>query len=308
MKIRCRRSHCTARDRSADVAYIFLSTMVSIPLNNPPEAKDRHPAALPTGVVVSLLLHVAPVLLFLLFGLWPRSQPEHKSEFVMEMVQLPEPKPPVVQPPPQPQPQLLPRPLVPQLTEAPIAEKSTPPPQSGQIAAPARARPAPHVADKQEVTAPGTSLPANTTRPDAAQMAIGRAEPSKGFDLSGKNAKPATQAFQDFILMQISRHWIIDFRGPRYRDVVLTGTEITVLPNGMLASPLNKNDPWNPAGIVSGYDQLGSAERTIVDTFLQAMRLAQPFRLPPDGKDGQSRVFSIRFRLGDLPPMPTGAG
>jgi hypothetical protein len=280
--------------------------MVSIPLNDPPEAKDRHPAALPTGFVLALLLHVIPLLVFLLLGLWPRHQPEHKSEFVMEMVQLPEPKAPVVQPP---QPRVPPPPLtVPQLTEAPAAETSTPPPQPAPSTAPPRARPSPRVAEKQEAVASTTPLPVTTVHPDANAIELGRAEPSKGYDLSGKSAKPATQAFQDFILMQIARHWIIDFRGPRYRDVVLTGTEIIVLPNGMLASPLNKNDPWNPAGVVTGYERLGPAERVIVDTFLQATRLAQPFRLPADGKDGQSRVFSIRFRLGDLPPMPAGTG
>jgi hypothetical protein len=277
--------------------------MTVMALNEPIDIPDRHRAALPTGVVLSLCLHGAIVLL-LLIGPWLRPVPEHKAEFMMEVVQLPE-KPPVVQPQ---QRTALPLPSIPQLTEAPIAEQSTPPPQPGPATPPTRARAAPRVADKQDAAAPAAPAPATTTRPEAAPVAVGHAEPSKGFDLSGKNAKPATQAFQDFILMQIARHWIIDFRGPRYRDVVLTGTEITVLPNGMLASPLNKNDPWNPAGVVTGYERLSESERTIVDTFLQATRLAQPFRLPPDGKDGQSRIFSIRFRLGDLPPMPTGAG
>lgn len=113
----------------------------------------------------------------------------------------------------------------------------------------------------------------------------------------------ATQTVQDVILRQIARHWIIDVRGQTYRDVVLS-MRFILLPDGMLAPPFGRNDPWNLQTMVRDYEMMMRPEnrmiRTTVETFLQAMRQAQPFQLPPDGQSADARVLPLSFRLGDL--------
>jgi len=276
--------------------------MVSIPLNDPPEAKDRHPAALPTGVVLSLLLHLAPLVLLLILGLWPRQQPEYRPEFVMEMVQLPAPKPAVPQRP-------LPPPPVPQLTEAPIAEESAPPPPAAPAPPHQVTRPAivPGGALTHAVPKPAAPSP-TLTRPDSLPVPEEKFGSTTRRDaIGGGQQVAASQAFRDFILKQIAHQWVLDVHGPKFSHITLIGPPIVVLPNGMLASPWGKNDPIDLHKMIHDYDREyanapGRADEvTAIVTLIQAMRRAQPFRLPADDKTGQSRTFQLYFTLGDLP-------
>jgi hypothetical protein len=112
----------------------------------------------------------------------------------------------------------------------------------------------------------------------------------------------ASQAVQDFILAQIKQHWIIDFRGPKFRNIHLFG-KFVLMPNGMLAPPFGKNDPWDPRAMIGNYDELIRMDptyRVAVETFLQAVRQAQPFRMPPDGKGDGPRGLPLSFLLGSL--------
>jgi hypothetical protein len=193
-----------------------------------------------------------------------------------------------------------------QLTEAPIAEKSAPPPHQSPSTAPPREHPAPPNAPHRTVASAAPQLPATSTRPDSTPVTIGRHEPEEDNLPSGRSTEPAAQTVPDFILMQIAQHWLIDYRNPRYRDIVLRGTKIVLLPNGLLAPPFGKDDPWNPKAMIANYDALLVPEaqpiRQAIETFLKAMRLAQPFRLPPDGRpNNEPRVFTIYFQLGDIP-------
>ena len=77
-------------------------------------------------------------------------------------------------------------------------------------------------------------------------------------------------------------------------------------PDGMLAPPFGKNDPWDMKLMVENWDRIANdprpeaqAFRTAVETFLRAMRLAQPLRMPPNAQ-GYPKVMELNFRIGDL--------
>lgn len=275
---------------------------------------DRHPKALITGVALSLALHLG-IAGLLTYSPWAE-QETAPPEFIVDVVQLPKPpKPKAPQPPPAPPSvaqaptppaESLPPPPPPQLTEAPIADKSAPPPHKSPSNAAPRAREEILHAPHRAVASAALPLPANSTKPEAMRVTIARHSAEDDSLPSGKSEGPATQALPDFILMQIAQHWLIDYRNPRYSDIVLRGTRVELLPNGMLAPPFGKNDPWNPRAMIANYDELlapqAASIRQAVETFLQAMRLAQPFRMPPDGKpNDKPRFFEIYFRLGDIP-------
>lgn len=292
-----------------------MATATFIDVRSAPDI-DRHPKALITGVALSLLLHIG-IGIEALYQPGPEKPPP-PPEFVVDVVQLPKPPPPpkAPEPPPQqsmappppapPKPEGLPPPPPPQLAEAPIAEKAAPPPHPSQSPAPPRERPASPNLQHRTVASAAPALPANSAKAESMPVTIGRHEPNEDNLPSGHSDKPAAQTVPDFILMQIAQHWLIDYHNPRYREIVLRGAQIVLLPNGMLGPPFGKNDPWNPREMIANYDALLTPEaapvRQAIETFLQAMRLAQPFRLPPDGKlTTEPRVFTIYFQLGDIP-------
>lgn len=255
--------------------------------------RDRRPLA--AGTLASLLLHAA---LAWWWFLAPRLRdtPPEPPTMIVEVVTAPEPAPPPSAPTPPPPPTaVMPPPPPPQLQEAPIAERSTPPPAM---------RPSPQPSRPRGET-PGAAIGSRTApvlpRADdglSAPFEAGRAAPG-----GGPKEATATQAVQDFILAQIARHWIIDLRGARYGNVVLNG-RFMLMPDGMLAPPFGRNDPWEPRRMIRDYDQLlrpgNETLRTAIETFIQAARQAQPFRLPPDGKADEPRQLPLSFRLGDL--------
>ncbi len=278
---------------------------------------DRHPRALVTGVVLSLALHLG-IAGLLTYSPWAERETT-PPEFVVDVVELPKPPkhkapaPPPLPPPPAPAVQAppppaasLPPPPPPQLVEAPIADKSAPPPHKSLSNAAPRVRPSPLNAPHRTVASASTPLPVNSANPESTPVTIGPHHVEEDSLPSGHSEDKAAQTIPDFILMQIAQHWVIDYRNPRYRNIVLRGARIVLLPNGMLAPPLGKNDPWNPRAMIANYDDLlqpgAQTLRQALETFLQALRLAQPFRLPPDGKpNDKPRVFEIYFRLGDIP-------
>lgn len=280
------------------------ATFESLEADRPP---DRHPAALPTGVVLSLAFHLA-VALLLMFAPWAA----HKtppSELVVEVVQLPKPPEAKVPEPPAPvAPQVeqsSPRPEVPQLTEAPISEKSAPPPQASKVPAPPRERPATSRPEPKSA-APALQAQANSEEANATPATLGRHD-RKSEPQGGAAPEPASQRVQDFILMQIARSWIIDLHSPRFRDLDI-GWSFVLRPDGMLEAPFGKNDPWDLAemvdprtyAIMKEQSERGHFYTTVVTTFLQAVRQAQPFRVPPKEESYVNRALPLRFHAGDL--------
>ncbi len=281
------------------------AAMVSIPLynlNNPPEARDRHPNALPIGVVLAVLLHIAPFVLLILLGLWPRPAAEPMTEFVMEVVQLPEkPKP---QPPPPaqtvaPNPIPTPPPPIPRFEEAPvIGDKSTP-----------VAPPAPNPNPRSALTPGGSKAPptpkASTPAPANSDNLAALPVPPSQLTVQQRQQGEAgggvaSQSVQHFILKQVAQRWLLDVHSRTYTNVVLT-LHFQLLPNGMLASPFGKNDPWDLEVMFPQRKELPPFLQNAAITFLQALRQAQPFRLPPDEKSYQARLLPLSFRIGDLP-------
>lgn len=110
------------------------------------------------------------------------------------------------------------------------------------------------------------------------------------------------QSEGDFLLAQVMAHWLIDVRSPRFKGIVMGGNFL-LLEDGMLGSPYGKNDPWRPEAMIENYGRLaaGGQEslRTALETFLRAVRSAQPFRLPP-GDGPYPRLVRITFAMGDL--------
>jgi len=274
---------------------------------------DRHPLALPTGVVLALALHVG-VAVLLTLAPWAK-QETPKPEFVMEVVQLPKkPEPPKVEPPPPPPPVMeapapppppIPR-MVPQLTEAPIAEKSSPPPQETKTAAPAHEKPAPRTPPKPAAPAP-KALPVNTQEAKATPTPATPREREHEAGASGGKVEPASQTVQDFILMQIASAWIIDLQSPRFRNLDISWGFV-LRPDGYLAPPFGKNDPWDlrrmvdprTYAVMQEQSEEGRYFTTVVTTFLQAVRQAQPFRVPPKEESYVNRALPLRFHAGDL--------
>lgn len=265
-------------------------------------AQERH--ARLGGLAGSLLLHVLVAALLLWSPVPPPPVPP--ESMVIEMVTLPAPQPSrdLARPTDLPPAPALPPPPPPQLNEAPIAETSSPPAAAAApLRAPLRERPAARAPQPRPEPQPAPlarrpAVPAPV--PQSTPLQGGRYEPGGG----GSPDSVASQSVQDFILAQIARHWLIDTHGERYRNIVLYG-KFVLLPNGMLAPPFGKNDPWNPRAMIGDYDRYrgpaGETIRSALETFLLATRQAQPFRLPPDGKADEARSLPLRFRLGDLP-------
>lgn len=281
-------------------------------------AQDWDNHRLLVAVALSLLLHglVAAVLIIEPWT-W-RIQPEPPpilAEFVLP--EAPKQAPPRTAPPvptPTPPPAApsieplrdVPPASVPQLQQAPVTqEPSRAPPSAGQRARPqASERP-------QPAPMPDRSGPATTTAPPAdrqrapAQQATGNRQRGAPGVAAGETGPTMTQSETDFFLSQIVSAWVIDFDSPRFSDIRIYG-HYRVLPDGMLAPPFGKDDPWDMNRMVDNWDSIATdprpkavAFRTAVETFLRAMRLAQPLKMPPNA-EGYPKVLELNFRVGDL--------
>lgn len=180
----------------------------------------------------------------------------------------PPPEPPKAQPAPEPPPPPLQRP---QLQNAPLADKSSAP----------RPTPRPDPA-KPGMSAPGLSSDTGSlTRPAQA-------------------AGDLSQSAQDKVLAQVLRMWHFNSAALRGTDTVLMAT-LEVNRDGTLSGFMHKDAPWNPDLVIKGYSALpDGTTRRMLETFLLALRMAQPLQLPPDNGKPWPRRMLLRFKPGDL--------
>jgi hypothetical protein len=279
-------------------------------------ANDWDDRRLALAALLSVLLHGLIVLLVLLEPWTWRNQPDPPqiiAEFVMpeapKVVPPPPAPPPVAQvpPPPAAQPEPVPPPAPPQLQRGRVAEESRAPPGAGTKAQtrertvePTRPARPPQTRDEAgRETAPALQQP----RPQSQAQAGDRTPGATG----GVNRKPGemTQSESDFFLSQIVQAWVIDFDAPQFRDLVIEGN-FRVLPNGMLDRPYGRDDPWDMRVMVRNWAQIealrgpqAAAYRTAIESFMRAMRLVQPLKMPPNAA-GYPKVLSLEFQIGDL--------
>ena len=202
---------------------------------------------------------------------------------------------------------------------APVVRESHPAPQPGpetprpgpaeraRGAAPehpaprAEPHPAPLVLRGGEI--PSTSAPRRISPPsliDNSPFTVGRADRRAG---SGGSAEAIERSEGDFILSQVMRHWLIDYRSPRFRDVLLNAP-VTLNADGTLGYPFGKADPWQPELMVGNWIELQRPQmepvKVAVESLLRAVRAAQPFQLPPNASGGYPRRIRLYFLMGDL--------
>jgi hypothetical protein len=277
------------------------------------------------GVALSLLLHMALALLWL--DLTPVKLADSENDLVaIELVTEPPPPttptrpPPPTPPPAPPQPASpptpppaaaptppLPPPSVVQRETARNAERSSSPNQSpprpptGAASAPLRPATPSAAASRDGLLAPAPPLPRDEPRGLAAVR--GPVQPPSG----GPPGETLTQSEIDHLLAQVFAVWIFDFRNPRFRDLTIVGA-FELRPDGTLAAPFGAYDPWRPERMIADYDTLLARpdlreQRTVMESFLGAMRQAQPFARQPDAPTPTSpKVLRFSFRLGDLMP------
>ena len=118
---------------------------------------------------------------------------------------------------------------------------------------------------------------------------------------SGPVGEELSQSEQDYILSQILPYWKVDTHRPEGKGMVLEAI-IEIRPDGFLMSPLNRDDPWNPGGVIAGYSELArlgyTYRREALEGFLFALRMSQPLRLPRN--NGGLRWMKLRFSFDDL--------
>lgn len=284
-------------------------------------AQDWDNRRLLMAVVLSLLLHGLVAILMLIEPWTWRIQPEPPpvlAEFVMPEAPKPAPPAPPAPPPPEaaPQPPSPPRvveelkdvppPVVPQLQQGPVTqEPSRAPPSAGQRARPQaseRPQPAPRIGQSGPAATPAPPQPLQRQRQADTTGNRQRGAPGAA---AGEAGPTMTQSESDFFLSQIVSAWVIDFDSPRFADIRIFG-RYRVLADGMLAPPFGKNEPWDMGRMVENWDRIATdprpeaqAFRTAVETFLRAMRLAQPLKMPPNA-EGYPKVLELNFRIGDL--------
>jgi hypothetical protein len=112
-----------------------------------------------------------------------------------------------------------------------------------------------------------------------------------------------TQTLADLVLQQTVTQWRFNYRDPRFAGIEFSGY-VLLNADGSLTTPFNKSDPLNFYAMIQDYQGLSqrgaSPEiRRAMETFVIALRAAQPFRLPA-GVDGYPRRVPIGFLLGEL--------
>lgn len=229
-------------------------------------------------LLLSLLLHVG-VIIFLSFML--RAQPEEPQERAMEVDVIPAPthtKPPE------------PKPATPK-TETPRPPPPAPQLQRGTVAEHSSA------GGQSQKTGPSgeTMVKPTPVAPLSLQRTTTNGSGKSGGPFGSPALSPVTQTEHDFILAQVIDKWRFNYTAPEGRDLVLYAM-ITINADGTLGSPMNRADPWNPAGIMPGYAQTSPYVKAAVDSFLLALRLAQSFELPPDGHWPKKMQIEFRFR------------
>lgn len=134
-----------------------------------------------------------------------------------------------------------------------------------------------------------------TPKPEAAP-------PSPRAEAAPKPKKPApvTQNERDFILGQVIRHWHPPKELAAY-DKADVQVSVVVDAAGYFDGDYDARRRWNPDGVFEGYSTLPaqSIQRRTIDAFYQAIRKAQPVRLPPELKAKAPFPVRLDFRLKD---------
>lgn len=229
------------------------------------------------ALALSILLHLLAALVMQIE--WRDLRLPRLEERAMEVEVVPErpqpplpPQPPPPEPVPQPTPPSMPL-QHPQLRPAPLAEKSA----------------APHPVRKPDLD-----------RHVSAEAGPGLSASESEHGQKVQTLGPLSQSAQDMILAQVVAMWRFNTTALRGSNWVLTA-KLTVNRDGTLAGPMNKDAPWKPDEIIRGYSSLpdGTAKR-MMETFLLALRLAQPLKLPPDDGKPWPRGMVLHFKPGDL--------
>jgi hypothetical protein len=239
------------------------------------------------ALLASLGLHLALVLALL----WPNETltvPIPMAEMVTEVElsplppqPIPTPPPPPPEPPSPPEPERNAKTAIPKpnLSHAPIREHS-----AGQ-------------------KGPGGGTPSPSTRhaPGVAVAMLGATSGGGGGKkATGQSKDMLTQNAQDFILAQFVKMWRFDLSRLKGKHVVISA-KIEINGDGTLGGAMNLAAPWDPGAIIPDFDSLpDNPVRQALESFLLALRLAQPLDLPPDDGKGWPRPMMLRFAIDDL--------
>lgn len=245
--------------------YMVPAMLVSPAVDQLPRGQYRPSPRTILALFLSILLHVLLALAWLGF---PLPEPKADQEQAQAVELVPEPpkteKPKAQTPPPSPQPE--PPALtkqVPQLQEGKLAEKSSPP------------------------------QPQKAETPNPQPLAQPSLKPTK--------TAPVTQTERDFVLSQVLRHWRPPGELASYRNADVS-VSVTVGADGYLTDMYDARRPWNPAEVFDGYGALaaGDLQRRTVDAFYQAIRQAQPLRLPDALRAKAPFKVRLDFRFRDV--------
>lgn len=178
-----------------------------------------------------------------------------------------------------------PEPARPKIFDAPLGETKGEAPQSQAKAIP----------QLEEGALAKQSSPSKPKTADAAPPS-----PRTEAVLKLKKAEPVTQNERDFVLSQVIRHWHPPRELAAY-DKADVSVGVTVDGNGYFDEDFDARRPWNPAAVFEGYNALPpqSLQRRSVDAFYQAIRKAQPVRLPPALKTKAPFPVRLDFRFKD---------
>jgi|AGTN01.1.fsa_nt_gi hypothetical protein len=129
--------------------------------------------------------------------------------------------------------------------------------------------------------------------PDAAPSARPAEKPEK--------PAPVTRNERDFVLSQVLRHWRPPPELSAY-DRGEVGVSVEVGADGYFTGLYDARRPWNPAEVFDGYGALPpqAIQRRTIDAFYQAIRKAQPLRLPPQLKAKAPFPVRLDFRFKDV--------
>ncbi|KIL99409.1 TolA protein [Paramagnetospirillum magnetotacticum MS-1] len=238
------------------------------------------------ALALSALLHVLVTLILQiesLSALIPeRTERSMEVEVIPEPLK-PEPPKPVAPPPPQ-------EPPLPETPpEAPKVQTAPPPPplpiQRPQL------QPAP-LAEKSKAPKSEPAKPA--------LQSPGLSTDTGTFTRSAPAAGELSQNIQDKVLAQVVRMWHFNSAALRGSDIILSAS-LLVNRDGTLSGPMHKDAPWNPDAAIRGYSRLPEGTtKQMMETFLVALRMAQPLQLPPDDGKPWPRHMMLRFKPGDL--------
>jgi hypothetical protein len=136
--------------------------------------------------------------------------------------------------------------------------------------------------------------------PPVAKTAPSPPQPHAATAVAPKKAEPVLQSERDFVLSQVLRHWHPPRELAAYEraDVAVA---VVVDAQGFFDDAYDARRPWNPGAVYDGYQALHpqSLQRRAIDAFYQAIRKAQPVRLPPALKAKAPFPIRLDFRFKD---------